>query len=38
VWNAQAYQVSVHRWRGDRQGFEQATKMASAIIRLLRGR
>jgi hypothetical protein len=37
VWHGQAYQVSVHRWRSDRQGLEQATKMATAIIRQLRG-
>jgi hypothetical protein len=32
----QGYQVSVHRWRSDRQGFQQATEMATAVIRLLR--
>lgn len=37
LWHGQAYQVSVHRWRSDRQGSEQATKMATAIIRQLRG-
>jgi hypothetical protein len=37
VWHGQAYQVSVHRWRSDRQGLEQAITMATAIIRQLRG-
>jgi hypothetical protein len=34
--DGQAYQVSVHRWRSDRQGFALATGMAAATIRSLR--
>jgi hypothetical protein len=36
TWRGQAYQVSVHRWRSDRQGFAQATRMARAVIQVLR--
>lgn len=38
TYRGQAYQVSVHRWLSDRQGYEQATQMAEAIIRALRRR
>jgi hypothetical protein len=32
----QAYQVSVHRWKSDRQGLRQAIGMVAAIIRQIR--
>jgi hypothetical protein len=37
-WRGEAYQVSVHRWRSDRQGYVQAREMARATIRFLRRR
>lgn len=36
TWHGQAYQVSVHRWLSDRQGFVQARAMAAAVVRRLR--
>lgn len=38
TFRGQAYQVSVHRWAGDRQGLVQARAMAAAVIGYLRHR